>query len=89
MHKYTILGFAEIDKNAVKAYCKLHNANISQNYGDICNITNSNVVQPIDLLVGGTPCQDFASLGARSGCLYSCTHCGYSYDPLTISVRNR
>lgn len=89
MHKYNLIGFAEIDKNAVKAYCQLHNVNNSHNYGDIQNIHGSNVEQPVDMLVGGTPCQDFASLGLRTGCLYKCTKCGYSYDPLTISVRNR
>lgn len=89
MRKYQLIGFSEVEKNAVKAYCRLHNVNICQNHGDICNITKSNVEQPIDLLVGGTPCQSFATLGTREGCLYSCTHCGYSFDPLTISVRNR
>ena len=89
MYRYTLTGLAEIEPNAVKAYCKLHSANNSHNYGNIQNINKRNVEVPIDLLVGGTPCQDFASLGARTGCLYRCIKCGYSYDPLTISVRNR
>lgn len=89
MRKYNLIGFAEIDKNAVKAYCQLHNVNNSHDYGDIQQINKSNVEQPVDMLVGGTPCQDFASLGLRTGCLYKCANCGYSYDPLTISIRNR
>ncbi|MCM1329885.1 MAG: DNA cytosine methyltransferase [Ruminococcus sp.] len=89
MRNFTLIGFSEIDKNAIKAYCQLNNVDSSQNYGDICTIGKNNVEQPVDMLIGGTPCQSFTSLGTREGCLYKCSHCSYSYDPLTISVRNR
>lgn len=56
MKKYTLIGFSEIENNAIKAYCALHNVNISHNYGDIHNINKSNVEPPVDMLAGGTPC---------------------------------
>lgn len=57
-------GFAEIDRfpSAVLAH---HFPNI-ENFGDFTQIEESNVGS-IDLLVGGTPCQDFSIAGLRSG----------------------
>ena len=57
-------GFAEIDRfpSAVLAH---HFPNI-ENFGDFTQIKETNVGS-IDLLVGGTPCQDFSIAGLRSG----------------------
>ncbi len=86
---FEIVGFSEIEPNAIKAYQILYNVNNSQNFGDIINITKDSINTEIDLLVGGTPCQDFSSAGEGRGCVYTCNHCKYSYNPLQYSRRNR
>lgn len=86
---FNLIGFSEIDKHAVQAYCKLLNVTNSQNFGDIKNITKNNVTVKIDLLVGGTPCTDFSSAGKQAGCAFTCTSCNHSYNPLLYSRRNR
>jgi DNA (cytosine-5)-methyltransferase 1 len=57
-------AFAEIDKfpSAVLA----HHYPETRNLGDFTRIKASDV-GPIDLLVGGTPCQDFSIAGLRAG----------------------
>jgi DNA (cytosine-5)-methyltransferase 1 len=57
-------AFAEIDKfpSAVLA----HHYPETRNLGDFTKI-QANDVGPIDLLVGGTPCQDFSIAGLRAG----------------------
>jgi DNA (cytosine-5)-methyltransferase 1 len=58
------VAFAEIDKfpSAVLA----HHYPETRNLGDFTKI-QANDVGPIDLLVGGTPCQDFSIAGLRAG----------------------
>lgn len=62
------MGFSEIDSNALKVY-KLHFPDHPE-LGDIRNITEEDL-EPlkgkIDLLVGGSPCQNFSQAGDRSG----------------------
>ena len=62
---WTPLGFAEIDKfpSAVLAY---HYPEIP-NYGDFTQITLDQLPSRPDILVGGTPCQDFSVAGLRAG----------------------
>jgi len=57
-------AFAEIDKfpSAVLA----HHYPETRNLGDFTKIQTSDI-GPIDLLVGGTPCQDFSIAGLRAG----------------------
>jgi DNA (cytosine-5)-methyltransferase 1 len=58
------VGFAEIDKfpSAVLAH---HYPDVP-NFGDFTTI-EADDVGPIDLLVGGTPCQSFSIAGLRGG----------------------
>lgn len=57
--------FAEIDKfpSAVLAH---HYPDVP-NFGDFTKIEETHVGDPIDLLVGGTPCQAFSIAGLRGG----------------------
>lgn len=58
------VGFSEIDKYA-SMVLKYHYPNI-KNYGDITKIS-WNKVPDFDVLVGGSPCQDFSIAGKRKG----------------------
>lgn len=86
---FNLIGFAEIDKSAIQVYNALLNATKCQNFGDIRNVTKSTVNTEIDLLCGGTPCNDFSAAGKQAGCTYTCTSCNHSYNPLQYSRRNR
>ncbi len=86
---FNIVGFSEIEPNAINAYKALANATNCHNYGDIRNVTKDSVNTEIDLLVGGSPCQSFSSAGLGEGCTYTCKYCNYSYNPLQYSRRNR
>ena len=59
------VAFAEIDRfpSAVLAY---HYPEV-RNLGDFTQITRGDLGADIDLLVGGTPCQDFSLAGKRLG----------------------
>ena len=56
---YELVGFSEIDKFAIKTYCKIHNVPESLNYGDITKI-DANTLPDYDLQVWGFPCQDIS-----------------------------
>lgn len=58
------IGFSEIDKYA-SMVLKYHFPNV-KNYGDITKI-KWNEVPDFDVLVGGSPCQDFSIAGKRKG----------------------
>lgn len=59
------LGYSEINKNAIKAYCELFNDTPNNNFGDITNIEK--LPNDIDILFHGSPCQDFSVAGKRLG----------------------
>lgn len=56
---YNLIGFSEIDKDAVKAYCAIHNVTEMLNLGDVSKV-KSEEINDFDLLVGGSPCQDIS-----------------------------
>lgn len=64
---YKLIFFSEIDRLAIKSYCAIHNENAEKNIGDLKNFRNYKFNEPIDLLVGGTPCQDFSIAGQGAG----------------------
>lgn len=86
---FDLIAFSEIDNNAVSAYCAVNGVAHCKNFGDIHNVSKATISDNIDLLVGGTPCQDFSTAGQGAGCMYCCDNCRYSFNPLTISQRNR
>lgn len=58
------VGFSEVDKYASQVL-RFNHPN-TKNYGDITKI-DWNSVPDFDLLVGGSPCQDFSIAGKRAG----------------------
>ncbi len=59
---YEVEFFSEIDKNAIKSYCAIHNVDESLNLGSITDI-KGNDLPYCDLWVGGFPCQDISCAG--------------------------
>ncbi len=58
--------FSEIDKNAIKSYCAIHNISENLNLGSIIEI-NGEYLPYCDLWVGGFPCQDISCAGKMRG----------------------
>ena len=61
---FEVIGFSEIDKNAIKVYNQNH-PNIT-NFGDIKQIIPQ-TLPDFDLFLGGFPCQPFAQCGYMQG----------------------
>lgn len=59
---YEIVDYVEIDKYAVKSFNAIHNTNFEPQ--DICN-WNKNI--DVDLIMHGSPCQDFSLAGKQAG----------------------
>lgn len=56
----------EIDKFARKSYLANHDAPLAF-YEDVCNLNARAYAEQIDILIGGSPCQDFSIAGQRAG----------------------
>jgi DNA (cytosine-5)-methyltransferase 1 len=59
------IGFSEIEK--FPAQVLAHHYPLTPNLGDMTNYKQWRFDEPIDLLVGGTPCQSFSVAGLRKG----------------------
>lgn len=60
---YTIVDYVEIDKYAVKSFNAIHNTNFEPQ--DICKWDKD--LKNIDLIMHGSPCQDFSLAGKQAG----------------------
>lgn len=63
---YKLVGFSEIDKYAITAYCAIHGVDESLNLGDITKI-DLNKVPDCDIITHGSPCQSFSVAGKGEG----------------------
>ena len=86
--RYELIHFCEIDGEAVKSYCTIHNENTGKNLGNIEEVNERNL-KPFNFMVGGTPCQDFSISGARKGTVWKCKNCNTEYNPLTVCADDR
>ena len=87
---YELVAFSEIDKYSIKSYCSIHNVDENLNLGDISLISESKLKNlNIDLIVGGSPCQDFSTAGKQKGSIWTCNNCGYEYNPLIVHHSSR
>lgn len=65
---YELIGFSEIDERAKKSYRAIHNIHNSElDLGDITKINIEKLPTNIDLIVGGSPCQDMSVSGYKMG----------------------
>jgi DNA (cytosine-5)-methyltransferase 1 len=58
------LGFSEIDRDAINAYCENYNFNPDANFGDITQIEE---LPQHDVLTAGVPCQSWSIAGKNLG----------------------
>ena len=56
----------EIDKFARKSYLANHDTTLAF-YEDVCDLDAKAYAEQIDILIGGSPCQDFSIAGQRAG----------------------
>ena len=82
--KLNVVGFSEIDKPAIKAYCAIHGVNENKNLGDITKINPDAIDKNVTILTLGSPCQSFSSAGKLQGSTWTCKKCGHSFDPLAM-----
>lgn len=82
------MNFCEFDKYAVKSYCAIHNVDESLNLGDITKVDENNIPS-FNMIVGGSPCQDFSVAGKQKGSVWKCKHCNHEYNPLIVHWSDR
>lgn len=63
---YDLVGFSEIEPNAIKAYSLIHGIDESLNLGNIETIDKNNLPD-FDLLLAGFPCTDISHNGKQKG----------------------
>ena len=63
---FELVGFSEIKKISIDAYCALYNVDESKNLGDITKI-NEKEIPNFNLMTYGFSCQPFSSQGLRKG----------------------
>lgn len=61
-----LIGFSEIDKNAIKSYCAIHGVDENLNFGDITKI-NPKELPNFDFMNCSFPCQDISISGKKKG----------------------
>ena len=86
--KYELVNYCEIDKYASKSYSLIHNVSEELNLGDITKV-NEKELSDFDLIVGGSPCQDFSIAGKQEGAKWTCEDCKHEYNPLEAHYTNR
>ena len=64
--EYELVGWSEIDKNAIRAHNAVYPQWTDRNYGDISKINWDNVPD-FDLFTYSSPCQDFSQAGLQKG----------------------
>lgn len=88
MIKYELVNFCEFDKYATQSYCAIHNVDQSLNLGDITKV-NEKEIADFNMMVGGSPCQDFSVAGKQEGAKWTCKDCGHEYNPLEAHYTTR
>lgn len=59
---YEVIDYVEIDKNATKSYNAIFNENFQEK-----SVIDYHTDKKIDLIMHGSPCQDFSRLGLKQG----------------------
>lgn len=85
---YELINFCEFDKYAIKSYCAIHNVGEKLNLGDITQV-NEKEIDDFNMMVGGSPCQDFSLAGQQKGAMWTCQECWHKYNPLEAHYTER
>lgn len=91
---WKLVNFCEFDPYAIKSYCAIHNVDENLNLGDITKVDETKL-QPFNMIVGGSPCQDFSVAGKQKGSVWTCKDCSdengkqFEYNPLTVHFSKR
>lgn len=64
---FELVFFSEIENAAIRSYCAIHGIDRARNLGDLSAIDYVKIPADLDLIVGGTPCQDFSVAGLGKG----------------------
>lgn len=94
MINYELINYCEFDKYAKKSYSVIHNEPESKNLGDITKV-NEKEIADFNMMVGGSPCQDFSVAGKGKGAVWTCKNCkdengdDYQYNPLEVHYTKR
>lgn len=85
---YDLIHYCEFDKHASKSYSLIHDVSETLNIGDITQVDET-LLDDFDLLVFGSPCQDFSAGGKKKGASWTCKTCGFEFNPLTVFPEDR
>lgn len=83
-----MVNYCEFDKFAEQSYCAIHGTDASLNLGDITKVDETTIA-PINMICGGSPCQDFSLAGKLAGAVWTCRDCGHTYNPLQVHYSRR
>lgn len=83
-----MVNWCEFDPYASKSYCAIHNETEDKNLGDITKV-NEKEIADFNMMVGGSPCQDFSIAGKQEGAKWTCQDCGHEYNPLEAHYTTR
>ena len=64
---FEVVNYCEIDKYASKSYSLIHDIPESKNLKDVTKITEWDILDTVDLLSYGFPCQDISVMGEQKG----------------------
>ncbi len=65
--EHEVVGYCEIDKHASKAYSLIHDIPESMNLQDVTKIDEFDILDDVDLITYGFPCQDISNAGKQKG----------------------